>query len=329
MSRVTMKAAAVVVAAFIAAPGARAQDLTLKLPIDCEIGKSCWVQQYVDHDSSPGVKDYACGGQTYDGHDGTDIRIRDTASGAKVIASAEGTVKAVRDGEDDRLMRTEADRAAIADRECGNGLVIAHDGGWETQYCHLRNGSIAVKAGDAVTAGQTLGAVGYSGMAAFPHVHLTVRKDGKAIDPFSAASDAAACGSAHDPLWTDDTLAALAYARGNIIRSGLAPGAVAMTALEAGKLPGAGPSPDWPAMVAYAWAINLEAGDTIRITLNGPDDVAAENTATLDRAKAQYLLFAGKKRPARGWPKGLYKARIEVENGGTVRLSQSWQTTLE
>ena len=324
-----MKAATAVTAVLSFVADASAGNLALKMPIECEIGKSCWVQQYVDHDSSPGVKDYACGGQTYDGHDGTDIRIRDTASSAKVIASAEGTVKAVRDGEDDRLMRTEADRAAIADRECGNGVVIAHDGGWETQYCHLRNGSIAVKAGDAVTAGQALGAVGYSGMAAFPHVHLTVRKDGKVIDPFSGSAANASCGGSDNPLWADDALAALAYARGNIIDTGFAPGAVKMDQLEAGSIPGAGPSPDWPAMVVYAWAINLEAGDTITIRLEGPDGITAENTATLDRAKAQYLLFAGKKRPAQGWPKGLYKAKIEVRNGGTARLSQSWQTILK
>ena len=117
---------------------AQAGSIELGLPIACEIGRNCWVQNYVDHDPSPAVKDYACGGQTYDGHDGTDIRVLNTGSKADVIASAAGTVKGMRAGVADNLMRTEADRAAVGNRECGNGVVIDHEGGWQTQYCHMR-----------------------------------------------------------------------------------------------------------------------------------------------------------------------------------------------
>ncbi|MCB1299639.1 MAG: hypothetical protein KDB08_11765, partial [Microthrixaceae bacterium] len=68
----------------LAATPAAAQDLSLGLPINCTPGVTCWVQQYPDHDPSADVKDYACGAQTYDGHDGTDIRIRDMKATAEV-----------------------------------------------------------------------------------------------------------------------------------------------------------------------------------------------------------------------------------------------------
>lgn len=299
------------------------------LPIACKMAKTCWVQQYPDRDPTPGIKDYACGSQTYDGHDGTDIRIRDSAAGADVIAAASGTVKAVRDGVADHLMLTPEDRRKIGNLECGNGVVIVHGGGFETQYCHLRNGSISVKAGETVATGTRLGAVGYSGMAAFPHVHLTVRKNGKSLDPFRVSDDPETCGSGKDALWTDEALAVLAYTRGSVLRTGFAPGGVQIGALESGALGDPPFGADWPALVGYGWAINLAKGDVISLSLTGPDGIAAKNSVTLDRAKAQYLLFAGQKRPVSGWPKGDYQGHFEVRNGAELKLTRTWTQRLE
>ncbi len=326
------KAAAIIVAALFLAtcsPAPVQQQLDLALPVDCVPGKTCWVQQYVDHDPSTGTRDYACGVQTYDGHTGTDIRVRDTAATANVLASAAGRVKAIRDGEDDRLVRSEAHREAVANVECGNGVVISHTEDWETQYCHLRRGSILVREGDEVGRGQVLGKIGYSGLAAFPHVHLTVRQGDKVVDPFRTEATEQ-CGEVSRPLWSSDALAALDYEEsGTIIRSGFAPGAVELEALETGTQPDDAPSSAWPALVSYFWAINLAAGDTIVVSVEGPQGFAARNEATLDRAKAQYMLFAGRKRPPEGWPPGTYTGRVEVRNGGKVKLSQEWRAALQ
>lgn len=305
-----------------------AQAIELGLPIQCEPGRTCWVQQYVDHDKGPGARDYRCGGQAYDGHDGTDIRIRDTGTKADVLASAPGVVKGIRDEMEDQLVRSEADRAAIKDRECGNGVVIDHDGGWQTQYCHMRKGTVAVKKGDAVERGQKLGEVGYSGMAAFPHVHLTVRKGRTAVDPFRS-SDAGQCGDVANPLWSASALKALEYREGDIVGLGFAPGKIELVDIEEGKAGKDRPSQDWPALVAYAWAINLKEGDILTISLNGPEGIDADSSVTLDRNKAQYMLFSGKKRPASGWPKGEYVARISVTNGLAKRLSQETKFSFE
>lgn len=315
----------------LAATPAAAQDLSLGLPINCTPGVTCWVQQYPDHDPSADVKDYACGAQTYDGHDGTDIRIRDMKATAEVLSAAAGTVKAIRDGVADHLVRTEADRTAVTKIECGNGVLIAHVGGWETQYCHLRKGSVAVRPGDRVTGGQRLGLVGSSGMAAFPHVHLAVRKDGKSVDPFRPKGGTS-CGGVKETLWKEDALAALPYRRGAILRGGFAPGAVDLPDLESGgggSLGSGAPDGHWAAMVGYVWVINLENNDEVIVSLDGPGDLHAENKMTLDRPKAQFLLFAGRKRPQGGWPKGQYVAKVEIRNGNTVRISDEWTATID
>ena len=93
-----------------------------------------------------------CGPLTYDGHKGTDFAIRDplaNPNGVNVIASAAGTIKALRDEVSD-IAYTPAHASELDGKECGNGVVIAHDQGWETQYCHLKQGSISVKVDDTV-----------------------------------------------------------------------------------------------------------------------------------------------------------------------------------
>jgi murein DD-endopeptidase MepM/ murein hydrolase activator NlpD len=111
---------------------------------------TCFIQNYVDHDASDKVRDYQCGGRTYDGHDGTDIRIPNLEvqrGGVEVQASAPGRVIGVRDGVDDISVLT-IGKAAVAGRECGNGAVIEHENGWRTQYCHMAKGSLRIKGGE-------------------------------------------------------------------------------------------------------------------------------------------------------------------------------------
>ncbi len=136
------------------APSAVAQDApALIFPVECTLGETCFLQQFVDRDPGPGARDYSCGPQSYDGHTGTDIRTADLAAmarGVAVIAAADGVVRALRD---DGV--PDAGTAAMAPGQgCGNGVVLTHPNGWETQYCHLMQGSIGVAVGDTVAAGE-------------------------------------------------------------------------------------------------------------------------------------------------------------------------------
>jgi murein DD-endopeptidase MepM/ murein hydrolase activator NlpD len=313
------------------ATAAAAQAPQLAWPVACEIGQTCVIQQYVDHDSGSGTRDYTCGSLVYDGHNGTDIRVPDLTAqraGVDVLAAADGVVLRTRDGMADVSVAA-AGRAAVEGRDCGNGLVIDHGGGWETQYCHLARGSLRVKSGTRVTAGQPLGRVGMSGAAEFPHLHFTVRQDRTIVDPFAYRPDAATCGSGTS-LWAESLRAALAYRPRSVLNVGFAPAPVTMETVEAGTAGKAPIAGDSPALVAFVRAIGLKAGDTQRLVVTMPDGqrLAENTTPALDRNKAQWMMFAGRRRPPSGWPAGRYRAAYSVIQDGKEVLEQEFSVTL-
>lgn len=98
-------------------------------------------------------------------HDGVDISAQ---PGTTVLAACSGSVSAVTD---DALM--------------GTTVVIDHDGDYQTTYANLQQAP-SVAAGDQVSAGQIIGAVGTTAAAESaqpPHLHFAVTKGGEAVDP--------------------------------------------------------------------------------------------------------------------------------------------------
>jgi hypothetical protein len=296
-----------------------ADALQLQFPLACEIGKDCFIQQYVDHDASSGVADYRCGVETYDGHDGTDFRVSDVKADVEVRAAAPGIVKAARDGMDDRLATTPDLLAAVSKVECGNGLVIAHEEGYETQYCHMRKGSLIVHVGDKVDAGAPLGRVGYSGAAAFPHLHLSVRQNGSKIDPFSGPM-ALDCHQPPQGMWDQKSAAQLSYQGPTVITTGWSSGAVTSDGIELRAYTDQ-PRADWPALVAFARIINVRQGDEINLTVSGPAGELAHNDVALNHDKAQDMLFAGL-RPHQALSAGRYEAKLVISRDSTAIVSK-------
>lgn len=300
----------------------------LAFPLACQIGRTCEVQHYVDRDPGPGVRDYRCGRRTYEGHSGVDIRLLDMTqqrAGVAVLAAAAGRVARLRDGVADISIRAPG-APPTTGAECGNGVVIDHGGGWETQSCHLARGSIGVKVGDMVKAGDPIGRVGLSGQTEFPHLHLTVRHQGRVIDPF-APEPGAGCGG-QAPLWTPAAMRGLAYKAGTVLNAGFAPGPVSMDQVEAGRLPAFGPSSAY--LVAYVRASELEAGDVLAFSVTGPDGkiLVQSRMAPLDRDKAQHIAYVGKKRPASGWPHGAYSATYQVIRKNQTVIQRRFQAVL-
>ena len=319
-----MRFASLFLTILIAVETASAEDiLKFSLPVKCELNKTCFLQKYPDVETGPLSKDYKCGAATSEGHKGTDFRllsVRETEKGVPVIAAAAGRVKALRDGMPDRLYDKSSENRVKA-RECGNGVVLVHGGGWETQYCHMLSGSIRVKKGEEVERGAPLGLVGYSGKAQFPHVHFEVRKDQEPIDPFTGSVlGATACGVTNKgSLWRDGLADELQYRHGELIEAGFAEGPVSTRALEAGQIEKSNLSPTSPALVFYARFINLKAGDRLRLFVTGPDgSIADHESKPLERSKAQYVAYAGKKRRSPEWTKGRYEGVVELLRAGKI-----------
>lgn len=307
------------------------------LPLVCPQGSTCPIQQFVDLDPGPGARDPWCGTKTYDGHKGTDFRVlsmQDVVRGVEVVAMADGVVKASRDGMADRLVWSDEEREAVDSRECGNGLVLDHGSGLETQYCHMRKDSLRLAPGTKVRKGDVLGSVGASGLAQFPHVHVTLRRDGKVTDPFTGLSVGQACAASGTASggqarsWLDaEAMAALGRADlPTVLSAGFADGPVSDKQLVQSGLP---PPPDRlsQALVGYIWAINLAKADLFTLRIEKDGRLFSEQTSEpLDRSKAVYVVYSGKK----GAPvAGRYRLEAAIVRQGRRIAVESRQLNLD
>lgn len=69
---------------------------------------------------------------------------------------------------------------AAHDKRSGRYITIL-TGNYTVSYCHLSSSKVTI--GRYVKAGEIIGVSGNTGMSTGPHLHLTIKKDGKAIDP--------------------------------------------------------------------------------------------------------------------------------------------------
>lgn len=91
--------------------------------------------------------------------------------GAPVYAARDGVVDVTDDGDPD------AQPNAVQYQTDGNYVRVRHTDGTFGWYVHLKNGSVRVKVGQAVRAGEQLGALGNSGMSVSPHLHFCLITD--------------------------------------------------------------------------------------------------------------------------------------------------------
>lgn len=314
----------------LAVTPAFASPLPLSQPVDCTLGETCFIQNYVDADPGPGATDFTCGALSYDGHKGTDFALTSFAAmeaGVAVLASAPGVVRAVRDGMPDSG-RDGTDPSVLRGQDCGNGVVIDHGRGWETQYCHMKQSSIAVATGDRVEAGTPLGEVGYSGRTQFPHLHLSVRNHDTIVDPFNS-SNSTRCNAEDTPdddLWTDR----IAYAPGGFIAVGMDTAVPSYDAVKSGEASHDSLPTASPALVGWVYLFGGRPGDEITITLTDPGgEVLHSHTSTLDRNQAQFFRAAGKHAPPAGWQSGDWTIAAKVIRDGAVLDTMSRSVRVE
>ena len=299
----------------LSAAGPLAAEPVLDWPVACTLGEDCFVEDYLDRDPGQGLRDYACGLNTRDGHSGTDIALLSfdaVETGVAVLAAASGTVLRVRDGmADDWRMPGVTERNA-----CGNGLVIAHADGWTTQYCHLRNGSVDPSPGDRVEAGEPIGMIGLSGQTTHPHLHLSVMHNGTEIDPFRPTAEG--CGAPEAALWTDpppyhDTLLRLA---------GFSTSVPDYDALRGGTARIDEARPAEP-LVVYAEAGHARHGDVVTIRAEGPEGEIFSHSRVMKSPQTSQLPAFGRRAPDEGWPAGAYLGQITLTRSGMV-IANRW-----
>jgi hypothetical protein len=295
-----------------------AHALELGLPLACTLGETCYIQQYFDHDTGPNWSDFTCGTLAYDGHDGTDFAVptaRVMAAGVAVLAAAAGTVKGIRDGVEDFA-------AKVDGKECGNGVVIDHGGGWETQYCHMRMGSVRARTGERVDMGTPLGLVGQSGMAEFPHLHFALRKNGIDVDPF-APNATGSCDLDHASAQRSDVwLPELPYAAGGIIGAGFSTAVPDFSAIKAGLASPAVLAANSPALVLWVYMFGAKAGDAVVIDITGPNGRVAAERVMLEKTQALLFRAVGRKLRGEGWPAGDYSGTAKLMRG-TLEIDQT------
>ena len=305
-------------------PAVQSADFKLAFPVDCTLGQDCIIQNYVDVDPGSGWHDYQCGFLSYDGHKGTDIRIRDLRAmdaGVAVLAAADGVVRGTRNDMEDREPDTtyEAYLEKHSGKECGNGVVLVHGGGFQTQYCHLMKGSVAVKKGDRVRQGDVLGTIGLSGKTQFPHLHISVRRGKEVVDPFKGV-----CGASSSYLWMDD----IGYTDTQLLKFGFADGSQTLDSIEQGVAPHSGE--DSPALVFWVNVVGIREGDIQEVTISGPDgNLLVSNSQIIEKSKVNWLSYVGKKRPQGGWPRGIYTAVYYLQRDGAPILEQKTSMRIE
>lgn len=264
----------------------------------------CFVLLYPDRDSSKNFKDYRCGNLSYDGHSGTDFALEDEAkmrSGVPVRAAAAGKVLRVRDGVPDRKV---SDLGEVKGRECGNGLVIDHGKGWESQYCHLRQGSIQVRPGEQVDRGTQLGLVGQSGAASFPHVHFEVRFQGKTIDPNSGTEKELSCNNNSTPLWQQP----IGYIPTALIHAGFSPQEPTLKEVEEGKWSNSKIKSTDAALIFWTRSYGVKAGDRLVMTISDPNQKqVVDYKTTLTKDNRIFLFYTGTRKLSPGNWKGTFQ----------------------
>lgn len=307
----------------------------LGIPVKCSIGKECFIQNYYDHDYGKGYHDYACQNMSYDGHKGTDFRVRDYVAmrqGVEVIASANGVVKARRDGMVDVNIKS-INSSLIKGRECGNGVILTHEDGYETQYCHLKKGSVVVKKGQKVKKGDVLGDIGMSGMAAFPHVELQVRKGNMTIDPFMVnghyfeqlpALNCKERNKLKEHMW-DEAAAEMVtpYKSSALLNAWFTSSEPEAENAREGRFLEPSISRDAEMIVFWIDVMGLQLRDDLKISILDPEgNKVVDDHEVISRNRALYFRYLGKKSRNRFWKPGTYVGRVTLERDGTVIFSQ-------
>jgi hypothetical protein len=309
-----------------------ANAIDLGMPISCNYGKDCFISNYFDHDAAKNsYKDRTCGNMSKDGYKSTDFILKNTQQmkdGVNVVASDEGIVKAVRNNIADLNVELSGEEA-VSGHECGNGVVIEHKRGYETQYCHLKKSSINVKLGDKVAKGQKIAEVGLSGFTSFPYLEFTVRMNGTALDPFTGEDQVTgkaeiACDNTDIySLWDKKTEKTLIYINSAVLSIGFSAKVPNAEGAREGRYNNATIPDDAKLLSFWIDILGVMKGDKLQMSIISPDgDEIYSNTKSFSADKRHVFQFSGKKLDSEKttWKNGEYIGKAVLLRDGDSKV---------
>ena len=225
----------------------------------------------------------------------------------------------------DDVLYTAKNATNFKGKECGNGLVIRHEYGWETQYCHMKKGSVQVKTGEIFEAGRVLGQIGLSGHTQFPHVHLSVRKDGKIVDPFDPDGNITCGEPDEDALWNEP----LPYRADAVLYAAFADHVAAFGDVKSGRDAAQNLPVGAPVIVIFGFGFGAKKGDKMRLILEGPTGIMLDKTVLIKKNKAQLFRAIGKRLAKDSWPTEIYFGSISLVRDGYVISTEKTKIAVE
>ena len=157
-----------------------------------------------------------------------------------------------------------------------------------------------------------MGAVGLSGRTEFPHLHISVEKKGKVVDPFVGVEGGAECDLGKTPLWRREVLEKLRYLSAIPYQAGFADHLPTTEEVRTGALGAKSLPASSHALVFWAEVAGLMPGDFISLRLLGPDGgVLAQKEESLKRHRIRIWRAVGKRTKVR-WPPGAYRGEVRI-----------------
>ena len=282
----------------------------LSFPLRCELGENCWIARYVDRAPGKARADYTCGDRSQHNHKGTDITLSnlgDMAKGVAVIAAADGVVDVTRDGIKDEFAN-KSNHAEKTKVGLGNVVGIKHAGGMISYYGHMKEGSILVKKGQQVKAGEKIGEVGLSGLTAYPHMHFALRQGNIWYDPFDKNPMQASCSKgttesawANKPDYKGLTLLPASFST------------EALTSESQWQPPQGQISKDSKLLFLNGRTFGTLKGDKWLMKIRRPDgSVAKEYTTSIEKTQQHHRRYTGLRRPSGGFMPGIWTGEILI-----------------
>lgn len=163
--------------------------------------------------------------------------------------------------------------------------------------------------------------VGASGLASFPHVHMSIRYQGEIVDPFVGLNANSVCNVKRHSLWEEP----LDYVPTGAIRAGFSTEPPTLNQLWQGEFYDRQLPQDMPAILFWVHAFGTLKGDVVHFKLTAPNGEAiADNEQILDTSNRSWMGYVGK-RNTRDRPilPGVWRGHYQLRRGDRLLIDLS------